>query len=432
MPTFYLQHILIVLANVFCGYWVADAFLDKKEGSIHDRHLPVLLGLGVVYYCIHAGLASIDAYMPLSLQLVLNLCVSVGLLWGILALFKSGIVKKIFVIIVVFVLLALGQMLYMSAASFFDGALESVVLGQGDVGVSVVQAMLALGIKALRSRKQAMRGNAQLYIIQSSIPLLSIALLWLRVYSGLYIVFTIWDIVSFVCILLINFVVYYVFEKMETVYAQNKEYALQEQRHKMLEEYYRQMEIHQKEVRTIKHDLKNQLAALGAYIAGDRDKAAGQVDALIRQLAGSSEYQFTTHPGVNALLGVKYRCAREFGIACEFDVKLPENIRIEGNDLATVLGNILDNAIEACRYCEGQRYIRFQLIYFNGSLVLSSENSTDGLSQNLESRKGNVAGHGLGMGSIQNAVRKYGGNMQHSFGQNSFTLELTLFEKNTT
>lgn len=115
-------------------------------------------------------------------------------------------------------------------------------------------------------------------------------------------------------------------------------------------------------------------------------------------------------------------------IICEFDAKLPADIGISDNDLSAVVGNVLDNAIEACRYCSDRKYIQFALIHFNHSLILTSENSTDGKANSIRTRKKDELNHGIGMNSIQQIAKKYHGDCQHWFDDHSFRLELTLFE----
>ncbi len=238
---------------------------------------------------------------------------------------------------------------------------------------------------------------------------------------------TIMDIVLLGGLLTLLVLFYISFELTDNINRRNREYALQEQRHALLEEYYRQVEAHQSEVRTIRHDLKNQLLSLAGHIeSGDPQKAVRQIDDLISHLSAGDNLRFTAHSGINALLGSKYQQAQAEDIVCDFTVKLPADIAIKDNDLAALVGNVLDNAIEACRYCTGQKYIQFKLVYHGDTLILSSENSTDGNSETA-TRKGDTLNHGKGLNSIRRTVEQYGGDMQYQFHPGSFSLELTLF-----
>lgn len=66
---------------------------------------------------------------------------------------------------------------------------------------------------------------------------------------------------------------YLINERLKQVRAKNQELALEEQRRVMRDEYYRNLEAAQKEVRVLKHDMKHQLIALEAYAQADKGEA---------------------------------------------------------------------------------------------------------------------------------------------------------------
>jgi len=103
-------------------------------------------------------------------------------------------------------------------------------------------------------------------------------------------------------------------------------------------------------------------------------------------------------------------------------------MKFEEKDIASLLGNILDNAIETCQKCQAKRVIKLQLLYYNQALVLKSENSTDGLVRDLRTRKKNQAEHGLGMKGVQVIVDRYNGDWDYDIEDKYFRIEVTLWE----
>jgi len=242
--------------------------------------------------------------------------------------------------------------------------------------------------------------------------------------------FTRIEVIVVFSFLLLLILFYITFEITDAVYRQNQKYQFEEQRHQLMQEYYARVEAQQHEIRTMKHDLKNQLIALSGYQNEETEPHFdNQINSLIERLSVSTKYDFTAHSGMNALFGAKLQRAEREGIICEFDVKMPEDIRMDETDLAVLTGNILDNAIEACGFCTEKKYIRLQCIYHNGSLIISSENSTDGRMNDTYTRKSDKINHGLGMKSIQSVVKKYNGQMHYEFLPHHFTISLTLFEE---
>lgn len=221
---------------------------------------------------------------------------------------------------------------------------------------------------------------------------------------------------------------YIAFEMSDSLTKKNQEYQLQEQRHELLEEYYQQVEKHQQEVRKIKHDLKNQLYSVAGYLETNKEaKANQQINELIQQLDSNELPSFTQHTGLNALLRLHYQKIKQAGITCDFDIKCPEAIGFSDTDLSSLIGNILDNAREACELCDSRKYIQLKMVYFNHSLTVSCENSTDGKVTSLLTRKIDKNNHGLGLKSIRQIVEKYHGNLNPVIDDYSFKLSFSLF-----
>lgn len=213
-----------------------------------------------------------------------------------------------------------------------------------------------------------------------------------------------------------------IFKKYQNSRLQNQEYLL-------LKDYYSQVELQQDEIRKMKHDLKNQLYAVAGYIENqDSESANEQVVQLLKQLNNGKLKNFTTNPGLNALLKLKYQICLEKGICCNFCIEIPEKTNINQNDLSSLLGNVLDNAIDACSYCEEEKFINLSLLYSNQVLILSCENCYDGVHQVIETRKIDKKEHGLGLKSIRNVLEKYDGDMSYSFNSCTYKIDMSLID----
>lgn len=408
-------------------YLVGSAFLNKKNGNLRRFHLPYLLVVTVVSHFTSVGYESLLTDYPglLIAARLLRICLTY---WAVLYLFEGRFTSKLFPAGLSFALVAISDF----ASGFLYGAVRGTLDAASAEDVqnigSAIVVLLAFIVWLLRGRIVFTRGNTKLYLLQTGAyvlnSLLMAAVLTAALSTG---EFSVLHILLELGLLAGSMLLFVCFETMEAVYQQNQEYALQEQQHKLREEYYQEVEAHQKEVRTLKHDMKNMLLSLGAYIRkGDSQVAGREIESLLGQLTEGDTVSFTAHPGLNALLGAKYRQAQSDGILCEFDVRVPSDLAIAENDLASVVGNVLDNAIEASLHCADRRYIRLILVSHANTLALSCENSTDG-AQSLETRKQDKKSHGIGLGSIRETVAKYKGFIQHRFDAYSFLIELTMF-----
>lgn len=238
------------------------------------------------------------------------------------------------------------------------------------------------------------------------------------------------DLFLMLSFILLLVLFYLNFEMSDNMAKKNQEFQLQKQPHELLEEYYQQVEKHQQEVRKIKHDMRNQLYSIVGYLDENKEGAANQqVNQLIQQLDSNEIPSFTQHSGLNALLRLHYQKIKEAGITSEFEIKCPETMKFSDSDLSSLVGNILDNAREACEYSDQRKYVQLKLVYFNHSLVGSCENSTDGKVTSLSTRKQDKSNHGFGLKSIRQIVEKYHGSLNYTSDDYSFKLTFNLFEQ---
>lgn len=209
-----------------------------------------------------------------------------------------------------------------------------------------------------------------------------------------------------------------------------------------MEEHARELERIYSGVRSMKHDMKNQLAVLENLIGRQdgREEIPGYLEQLGRTL-GKLDIPFQTGSTVvDSLLFMKYHEACEtFPDICFEAEKLifPKECRIQPTDLCIILGNALDNAIEACGKPEmgiGRegRFIRLSSRCQQDILLLTVENSFNG---ELKIRRGNAfpattkadsEAHGIGMHNIRTAAERYQGGVSWEADENRFVLTVML------
>lgn len=226
------------------------------------------------------------------------------------------------------------------------------------------------------------------------------------------------------------FLFYSYFKHVEMTSKENYDYQLNEQKHTMMEKYYQRIDSYQKEILRLKHDMKNQLLVIqGHVVKAELTQVESLLDSMLQETVATEQYHYTNDKTVNVLISQKCLQAQKVNIACQFDIQMPSTNLFEVNDLIVLVSNILDNAIEAGSYCpDDNRWLTFRMILRQQCLVISSENSIDGKHKSLKTRKKENRNHGIGMNSIQRIVQKYEGEIDYNWGENSFQIELQLFE----
>lgn len=280
-------------------------------------------------------------------------------------------------------------------------------------------------------QRETGRGEWHLYALQTVIPLLS------AVFFLLYPVFSPVDgewngiryFLAVLIFMLINTVHYAVFALHRRTANENHEKSMMLQEYKYKEEYYQSVERYQKEIRSLKHDMKNQLITLQAYLGNDGDgKAAVEAGQILAELVEKDDLNYTAHPGLNALLNAKRSRAGACGITCEFSLSVSPDMGFAFKDIGALLGNLLDNAVEACEACSGIRYISLQMVYFNHSLVIRIANSAKEAVTDFGSNKADPSSHGFGLPNIKRIVERYHGDITVTTGENTFCTDIVLWE----
>lgn len=180
--------------------------------------------------------------------------------------------------------------------------------------------------------------------------------------------------------------------------------------------------------RELWHDMRNHINLLNLYISrgdyeGMKEYTASFADSIERTIL---PYR-TGNMAVDMILGDKLYGAHKHNIRTEVSISSIEKLNVSNNDICALLGNLLDNAVEAClKVDEDKRYIRIRVMRCDNKYYFSIENSC--ISCNTEkSSKVNAECHGFGLRSAERIAHKYGGALVQSGGGDRFRIvaELT-------
>jgi sensor histidine kinase YesM len=128
--------------------------------------------------------------------------------------------------------------------------------------------------------------------------------------------------------------------------------------------------------------------------------------------------------------------ALEKNIELKTQLTIPDDININNLDLCVVLGNCLENAIDACDRIIDQKkkYIYFQSKILGSHIVFKITNSFNGeiliFNKGLISTKEN-RGHGIGLANVQNTVNKYKGSLDFKYSDDEFNVDIVMNIKGT-
>ena len=244
-----------------------------------------------------------------------------------------------------------------------------------------------------------------------------------RIVQPLYGLMT-WGVVIF------GFIFFFVQER--TLWKYQKGYLFKTNRfqEQLLTQQYEEIQAVYLNMRGFKHDYHNHMQVLKAQMdMGDVGKARNYLDELEQELKRVDSYVKSGNSLLDAMLNSKLSIAENHQIQIDCKANIEEEISIQDIDLCIILGNLLDNSMEACNQVEeSKRFLRIYIVRIQEQLYISIQNSAkedlDFEEQNYISKKrGN---HGLGMKRVKAIVDKYGGYMRLSNESGIFGTEITI------
>lgn len=180
----------------------------------------------------------------------------------------------------------------------------------------------------------------------------------------------------------------------------------------------------------LRHDFRHTAHTLLSLAKeGDMDKILEYLEEYNHELDSYSPNFFCRHSAVNAILTYYSGIATSQNIQTDWHIDLPEQITVSDVDLCTILGNLLENAIQGCLTVASQRFINLSVdITKNGELYIIAVNSFNGYVEKAEHKYLSTKkdGNGIGLMSISVTAEKYSGVTNFYHSESEFYSEIML------
>lgn len=183
-------------------------------------------------------------------------------------------------------------------------------------------------------------------------------------------------LVSAIGLLYVNIVIVLYAERAKSASDQKLQAELAEHHYAMQEQYYTQLRSEQEETRAMFHDINKYMQAMRTLAAEGNVAEVNQMMAETQELFDSLTTVVDVGNSVVSVILNEYReITEDADISFTFDVSVPQNLGISAVDLYVLMGNTLDNAVEACASVPAEeRYIRIQMRTYHNILFYQIEN----------------------------------------------------------
>lgn len=226
-----------------------------------------------------------------------------------------------------------------------------------------------------------------------------------------------------ICLLLLSTIVASVilFQKLVEYNEENgKRVILENQVRQMQKEIVEIQDIYT-DMKGLRHDMRSHLANISLLVKNTagamKEELAGYIGKMEETVKKLDFAYQTENPITDIIIHQKGQEAEKKQIQFNIDFVYPTKLSIDAYDIAVILNNGLENAIEACCRADGERQITLRS-YVKGSLFfLELENDFGGeiiidkASGLPVSSKGNGRLHGIGISNIQRCAKKYLGDI---------------------
>lgn len=199
----------------------------------------------------------------------------------------------------------------------------------------------------------------------------------------------------------------------------------------LLNRHVEEVEQMYRQVRGWRHDYRNHIQVMKAHLdAGRYEELDHYLQLLGEDLASVDTVIKTGNVMVDAILNSKLNLAASQEIAVNVKATVPPTLSVESIDICVILGNLMDNAIEACmRLADSQkRFIRVYMGSHKGQFYISVTNSASALRRKGQSYLSTKSqdGHGFGLVRIDRVAAKYGGSVNRQSEEGVFATEILL------
>lgn len=195
-------------------------------------------------------------------------------------------------------------------------------------------------------------------------------------------------------------------------------------------EQYRRINDSIKSARRMRHDLRHHMVTILGYLQENDTESA--TDYLNRFLQTAGEHQIPylcDNTVINTLAGHYQILCREQNVDFSVHIAVPAEITVQDIDLSVLIGNLLENALDAVlSVSDGVRYIRFHMACSGKMLVVTVDNNFCGAVKTAHgeylSTKENHSGQGLS--SVRMIAEKYSGGVEFSHSGTVFHASVML------
>ena len=420
---------IVEAANVAVEMLIILLYFSKLFAPSYESKRIYIVGyLAAALILYLTGVFTSDSTVLISVTFALLLLISI-------ILYEGTIIRKAFLSLLFIVIVFISEILFIGIMTALNIGIPSEIVEQGVnriigmIGTKIIYFWIVVFVCRLINKKLKEVPPKQ-WIMIFLMPVVSTIILYIIFYDLLSVSVN-GGMVIYCCavlgLLYINFAVFDFFE----TYLKQLRISVLEQVIERETTNYKQIENAYNDMRTLKHDISNQLDVITDLISrNDKKSAEAVIKSISLQLENVNAVCYTGEPIIDSVINIKLKYAHELGINITKRIKIAA-FDLDKIELCRAIGNVLDNAIEGCqRSGLSEQHIYISIQQIDDKIVVEITNTAADVDlNNLQTSKKNRSAHGIGLSSIQNSVDKLNGYMKCDFKNNIFSLKMVVTNK---
>lgn len=348
--------------------------------------------------------------------------------------YEASIQKRIIYVIYMYLFMAVAEII----TAAMTGYVYFSVFSQGDYrdsfGVIAVRIVIYGETLLLENIKLTKNGRNIGWIFWLASIMIPVSTLILEVIIANQTNLTKVEAVGSVSLLFaVNIIAFYLYDSLAENYIKKSKLALLQKENEL---YSRQCEIMQsstEDLQAFRHDMSNQLIILNHLLEEGKDEEARRrLDQLSRFIKGKVIYSTSGNIIIDGLVNYKLQSVASENIKVETEIVVPKQLNIDIADFVTLLGNLLDNALEALKKVDReQRILTIKIMFSQERLIGRITNTYCGeiylkddkiLTSKKEKQK-----HGYGLSNVEKIIKKYNGYMEIDYANWEFRVDFIIY-----
>ncbi|MGY3314410.1 two-component system sensor histidine kinase AgrC [Peribacillus simplex] len=261
----------------------------------------------------------------------------------------------------------------------------------------------------LLAKRRSYSLHYRYYIFFSVIPIVSIYQLNILTYKDPY------SFISVIVLLFLNVMIFYIFDTIIDKFQFMHENTQLQHQMDYQDANYEKVVHSFKSIKRIIHDTNQQFLYIEECIKrNELTTALEHIKTTLNKVEGAYQRVNTGNLVIDALVTNTLSIGQANGIRIDTKINLcSQVVHIDRYDLCVVIGNMLDNAIEASKKSKvaEDRYILIKIHSTESTLLIHIMNHMENEVAHLNSQKSNPEFHGIGLTNIARICDKYGGHM---------------------